>query len=176
MAKDKIKGTSVIRLYKFNDPTGEIEKMLRRGTSIEDVVSAIENALVGVMTISGNIFLDEGINHIWKLVTGQNVTPFSSNSCIGVGDGTDPEDPSLTGLTGTNKYYKQVDEGYPRIDGTHIYFRSTFGPNEANFSWNEWTVANGCGDEYINMNRRQTSMGTKASGATWVLEVSMYII
>jgi len=176
MSKDRIKGTSVARLYKFNDPTGEVADMAMKGLPVEDVVSMVKNALVGTMTISGNLFLDEGINHIWKLVTGQNVTPFSSNSCIGVGDGTDPEDSEHTGLTGTNKYYKQVDEGYPQIDGTYIYFRSTFGPDEANFNWNEWTVANGCGDEYINMNRKQTNMGTKAPGATWVLEVSMYII
>jgi hypothetical protein len=42
-------------------------------------------------------------------------------------------------------------------------------------SWNEWTVANGCGDTYVNLNRKYAVMGTKQSGATWILQVTLTI-
>jgi hypothetical protein len=122
------------------------------------------------------VFLNEGINYLWRLAMGETgLTPFSSNSCIGVGDGTASASATQTGLLGTNKYYKQVDSGYPQVSGTQIIFQATFGPTEANFAWNEWTVANGCGDEYINLNRKVEPLGTKSEGATWVLQVVLTI-
>jgi len=89
--------------------------------------------------------------------------------------GRQRRDPSQTGLQGTNKYYKIVDSGYPQISGTQIIFRATFGPNEANFSWNEWTVANGSSDAAVNLNRKVENLGTKSSGSTWVLQVTLSI-
>jgi len=113
---------------------------------------------------------------LWRLAMGEaGLTPFGSNSCIGVGDGTTAADPAQTGLQGTNKFYKQVDSGYPTVSGTSIIFQATFGDTEANFAWNEWTVANGCGDEYINLNRKVEPLGTKVAGATWVLQVVLTI-
>jgi hypothetical protein len=42
-------------------------------------------------------------------------------------------------------------------------------------SWNEWTVANGSSDTAVNLNRKVESLGTKTSGATWVLQVELSI-
>jgi len=146
---------------------------LQAGGRIEDFL----DRLVETREVVGNVFLNEGINFIWQAVTGASGLTFfnSANSYIGVGDGTAAADPSQTGLQGTNKYYKIVDSGYPQISGTQIIFRATFGPNEANFSWNEWTVANGSSDAAVNLNRKVENLGTKSSGSTWVLQVTLSI-
>jgi hypothetical protein len=170
------KGTSVTRVYMFRDPDGLIASLGRGGVPAEKIAEMYPDRLIGVKEVKCNVFLNEGIQFIWRAVTGQSgLTYFGSNSCIGVGDGTTPADPSQTGLTGSNKLYKQVDSGYPQLSANSVIFQSTFGPNDANWSWNEWTVANGCGDEYINLNRKQETLGTKASGATWILQVQLTI-
>jgi len=176
MIGERGKGTSVARVFKFRDPDGLIARLGRSGVPADKLAEMFRDRLEEVKEVRGNVFLNEGINYIWRLVKGESgLTPFGSNSCIGVGDGTTAADPSQTGLTGTNKYYKQVDSGYPTVQGTSIIFQATFGGTEANYSWNEWTVANGCGDIYVNINRKVEPLGTKASGATWILQVQLTI-
>lgn len=130
---------------------------------------------VEYVEVEGNILLNEGINNgIWPLVAGDaSATPFdNAHARIGVGDGTDDEDATQTGLTGTNQFYKGMDAGYPTY-GTNqeIVFQATFDENEANFDWNEWTVDNGA-DAGVNLNRKCENLGTKSTG-TWVLRVSI---
>ena len=176
VGRDAVRGFSATRVFMFRDPDGRIARLLERGVPVEDAVTLFKDALVGRRLVEGNVFLNEGINFIWRAVTGETgLTPFGINSCIGVGDGTAAEDPAQTGLTGTNKTYKRVDSGYPQLAGNSVKFRATFGPNEAAHAWNEWTVANGCGDEYVNLNRKTTSMGIKPADATWVIEVMLSI-
>jgi len=170
---EKGKVRTITHLFKFEDPDGAIYKALRAGAPIELFL----DRLIERRTIEGNIFLTEGINFIWNCIaTGSCSPPFnSSNACIGVGDGTASENASQTGLQGSNKFYKQVDSGYPTISGNKITFRATFGSNDANFTWNEWTVANQCSDNGVNLNRKVQNLGTKASGTTWVLQVELSI-
>jgi hypothetical protein len=164
---------TVTRVYGFRDPDGSVAERLRRGAEIHEFL----DRLMFEKTVEGNVFLNEGITFIWQAVSGvSGLTYFNStNSYIGVGDGTTAADPSQTGLLGTNKYYKEMDSGYPQISGTKLIFRSTFGGTEANFTWNEWTVANGSSDTAVNLNRKVESLGTKTSGATWVLQVELSI-
>ena len=147
--------------------------MLRRGAPLDGFL----DRLIFEKVVRDNVFLNEGITFIWQAVTGvAGLTYFNNaNSHIGVGDGTTAADPSQTGLQGTNKYYKGMDSGYPQISGTKCIFRSTFGTGEANFTWAEWTVANGNSDAAVNLNRKVESLGTKSSGATWVLQVELSI-
>jgi hypothetical protein len=176
VAGERGKGTSIARVYKFRDPDGLIAELGRGGVPADKLAEMFRDRLEEVREVKGNVFLNEGINYIWRLAKGETgLTPFGSNSCIGVGDGTTAADPSQTGLLGTNKYYKAVDSGYPVVQGTQIIFQATFGGTEANYSWNEWTVANGCGDNYININRKVESLGTKSPGATWILQVTLTI-
>lgn len=165
----KIRTTTVV--YKFNDPDGRIAKLLQNGASLDEV----KEDLMEKVEVKGNIFLNEGINYIWNAVIGTSgLTPFNqANSYVGVGDGTTAPSASQTGLQGTNIYYKNVDSGYPQIVGTTIVFRATFGPDEANFSWQEWTVANGNSNAAVNLNRKVENLGTKSSGSTWGLEVQL---
>jgi len=171
--KDSFRLQTVTRLFIFNDPDGSIAKQLQRGASLERFIDRLREA----RTVEGNVFLNEGIEFIWQAVTGATgLTPFDGeNAHVGVGDGAYAEDPAQRGLLGANKYYKQVDAGYPVIEGKAVKFRATFGPDEANFDWNEWTVANGSSDDAVNLNRRAQYLGTKASGSTWTIEVQLQI-
>jgi len=173
MRQDSVKLKTVTVLIKLADPDGSAAQALRHGAD----VNRFSNKVYEVKRVEGNVFLNEGIEHIWKAVTGvSGITPFNAtHACIGVGDGTTPEDPTQTGLLGTNKYYKGMDAGYPQVSATSVTFRSTFGPDEANFAWNEWTVANGPGDGYVNLNRKVQNMGIKTPGSTWILTVQLSI-
>jgi uncharacterized protein (DUF433 family) len=176
MRRDLSKGSSIANVVKFRDPSGRVAELLENGMSVEDVVKLFKDLLVGTQRVEGNVYLNEGINFIWRAVTGQpGLTYFGGNSCIGVGDGATAENPSQTGLLGTNKTYKQVDSGYPVVSGTQVTFRATFGPDVANHGWKEWTVANGCNDNAVNINRRVADLGTKTPDSTWVLEVTLVI-
>jgi len=130
-----------------------------------------------VSTFTGNVLLNEGINELWTLVCSSGGTKFdNSNAYLGVGDGTTAESAGQTGLQGANKYYKAVDSGYPTY-GTDqkATWKATFGGTEANFSWQEFTVANGNSDSAVNLNRKVSDQGTKASGQVWelTLEISL---
>jgi len=128
-----------------------------------------------LVEVEGNILLNEGINNgIWPLVCGDSAaTPFNNaNARIGVGDGTDAESATQTGLTGTNQLYKGMDDGYPTY-GTDqkATWQATFDETEANWTWNEWTIDNGAAGG-VNLNRKVENLGTKTTGV-WVLRVSI---
>jgi hypothetical protein len=125
-----------------------------------------------------NCFLIEGMNEMWKLVLGLGSTPFSSaNAYIGVGDGTAAEDEAQTGLQGSNKYYKSMASGYPKgpadAGAKKAIFRSVFVEGEAEFAWNEVTIANGNSDSAVNLIRILESKGTKPAGEEWTAEIEL---
>lgn len=154
-----------------------IEKFVGDFKSREE---AIEKGaeLLEKLEIEGNLLLNEGINALWTLACGGAETAFNNaNSYIGVGDSSTAADATQTGLQATtNKLYKAMDTGYPTYGTAQkATWRSTFGSADANFAWNEVTVANGNSDAAKNLNRKVQSMGTKASGTTWVatLEITL---
>lgn len=164
-------------IHRFNDPDGEVAKLARMGHPIEELVKLFPSRFIGASEFEGNVFLNEGINLIWTLVCGGSGTPFdNANSYLGVGNGTDPEDATQTGLTGASKLYKGMDSGYPQFGSEQkAVWRATFNGNEANFAWQEFTVANGSSDTAINLNRKVSDQGTKVSGATWILTLTLKI-
>jgi len=168
---------TITKVWKFIDSDGKIYEMLMSGASIEDVLSKYNKYLIGFEEVEGNIFLAEGVKFIWLCISqGSCSPPFdNNNSYIGVGDGDQEAKADQTGLQGANKYYKKVDSGYPIVSGNKIVFRATFGGDEANFSWKEWTVANGGSDDAVNINRKVKYLGDKERGSTWVLMVELSI-
>jgi hypothetical protein len=128
-----------------------------------------------LLWIPGNILLNEGINLLWTLACGGSGTSWNSaNAYIGVGDGTTSESATQTGLQGTNKAYKAMDSGYPTYGSNQqAKWQSTYGSADANFTWNEITVANGSSDTATNLNRKVQSLGTKASGTTWIAQLTI---
>jgi len=119
-----------------------------------------------------NLLLNEGITALQNLLTGAAETNFgNANAYLGVGDSNTAESATQTGLQAvTNKLYKAMEATYPQISGQTTTWRSVFGSAEANWDWNEFTVANGNSDAADNLNRKVSAQGTKASGQTWTLD------
>lgn len=180
--KEKMGFKTEWRIDKFLDSTGEIAKLLRAGASVEDVRRMFPDAFLGCETEEGNITLREGLYLLTGIISGIDTTSAkwdASNAYLGVGDSSASEDASQTGLQGSNKTYKGMDSGYPEravnesATEQYVEWRATFGANDANYAWNEFTVANGNSDAAKNLNRKVTSKGTKASGETWTLSLKI---
>lgn len=130
--------------------------------------------LYAVEEFAGNKLLAEGVTAMWELIAGIGGTPFNNaHSYIGVGDGTTEASAEQTGLQGANKLYKPVDPTYPQISNQTITYRATYGPGEAAFSWQEFTIANGNSDSAINICRKVENHSTKPSADTWVVSLSI---
>ncbi len=127
-----------------------------------------------VATIEGNLMLNEGINEIWTLVAGGGGTAYSNaNARCGVGDSSAAEAATQTDLqAATNKLYKAQNASFPTTGSQQIVFKCDFGSSDANFAWNEFTVDNGSTPSK-NLNRKVSSQGTKASGQTWTLTLTI---
>jgi len=158
---------------------------IKRWASVEDfnagrVYSEEEELqLMGISQDSkfeGNLLLNEGINELWTLVCSGGGTKFdSANARLAVGDSSAAESAAHTGLqASTNKLYKAMDVGFPTF-GTlqKAVWRSTYATSEANFAWQEFTVANGGSDAAINLNRKVSNQGTKISGQVWQLTLEI---
>ena len=122
--------------------------------------------------IQGNITLNEGLNEFFTILCSSGGTKFdNTNSYLGVGDSTIESNATQTGLqASTNKFYKEMDATYPTYGTSQkATWKSTFETTEANFDWNEFTLANGNSDSDINFNRRVAQQGTKQSDQIWEL-------
>jgi len=172
---DQIKESARWRILKFKNPevAERVAELSRQGVPLEELGTPDE-----VLEFRGNCLLNEGINELWKLACGDaGATPFdNAHAHIGVGDSSTNESAFQDGLQGTHKEYKEMDSGFPTY-GTNqkAVFRATFGSDEANFAWEEVTVANGNSDDAINLNRKVQTMGTKASGTTWVVTLEIVL-
>lgn len=132
-----------------------------------------DGTLLEVVEVEGNILTTAGANAMLTALTGGTITPFSAaNARLGVGDGTTAESASQTDLQGTNKLRKALDSGYPLVNGNQLVFQATFGSTEANFAWNEVAAFNAATGGTM-LNRKVANLGTKASGATWILTLTI---
>lgn len=127
--------------------------------------------------VEGNLLLNEGINSLLKLLVGSSEDAFNNgNAHIGVGDGTVAASASQTGLVGSNKTYRPMDATYPKVEGTTVTFRSTFGPDFGNHKWREFTVSNGASDSAKNLNRLvEAPLREKVAPDTWVMQLQVTI-
>ncbi|NVM23926.1 MAG: hypothetical protein HWN68_19375 [Desulfobacterales bacterium] len=165
MVNEKGKMKTEIRIEKFK---GDFKS---RDEAIEAGVKPYE-----VIEIEKNCLLNEGINELWTHLCSAGGTKFDNgNAYIGVGDSSDAAVATQTGLQAvTNKLYKAMDETYPTYGSDQkAVWRATFGTADANWAWNEITVANGGSDASKNLNRKVQTMGTKASGTTWTAELTI---
>jgi hypothetical protein len=129
-----------------------------------------------VVEIEGNQLLNEGITLLQNLLIGGGGTAFTNAAAyLGVGDSAaNPDTPTQTGLqASTNKLFKAMESAYPAITNQTTTWRAVFGANDANFAWNEFTVANGNSDSSTNLNRKVSAQGTKTSGQTWTLDLAI---
>jgi hypothetical protein len=68
-----------------------------------------------------------------------------------------------------------MDASYPQRSNQTVTWRSTFASGDANYAWNEFTVANGNSDAATNLNRKVSAQGTKTTGQTWVVDIAITI-
>ena len=123
-----------------------------------------------------NCLLNSGIDEIWDLVTGavSGASHIFDNAAaqIGVGDSSTGANATQTDLqAAVNKTYKGMEGGFPTSTAQKLTCKSSFGSSDANYVWNEWVVKQSTSAKCIN--RKVSSMGTKASGSTWTLEVTI---
>jgi hypothetical protein len=126
----------------------------------------------------GNLLLNAGITRMINLLTGAGGTAFNAaNSRIGVGNSTTAAAAGQTDLQGGSKYFKLVDSATP--SGQTVTWVATFASGDANFAWEEWGIDNGStsGSTVTAplLNRKVAAMGTKGSGSTWTLTVTITI-
>ena len=105
----------------------------------------------------------------------------SGNSYLHVGSSTATFTSTQNFLLSTGAVMKGLDAGYPTYSVTSggapvLTARATFTTSEANFDWNEWAWRNSSttttGDS---MNRKQETLGTKASTQSWQLTTSISV-
>jgi hypothetical protein len=118
-----------------------------------------------------NCILHEGWTGIFYHIAGVGSSTNkwdNTNAKIGVGnDATAPAD-TQTGLIGASKLYKGMNATYPQKSGDHdLVFQSDFVSGEAEFAWNEESITNNTDDTGVNLQRQNTSLGTKPAGQTW---------
>lgn len=187
MSKDTIGFYERATVYKSHTPGPNDGITWTCDTRIEKYASEqdyLDNNPYEVAKIHGNTALNNGLNLMWKLVSGQGGTDNyfldATNTYIGVGNSSAAAIRTQSGLLGSSRAYRPMDQTagitYPMISDNVITFRAKFGPTEGNFAWNEWGVLNGNPDNpgrtietVIQMNRKVEPMGTKEAGDTWVI-------
>ena len=127
-----------------------------------------------IVEIDGNLALTAGIQLVWTAVAGGTITAYdNTNAYLGVGDGTTAATASDTALAGTNTAWVAMETSYPTYgSGNTIVFRSVFGSSVGNFDWQELAVGNGSAGGTL-LNRKVTDQGTKVSGQSWTLTLTL---
>lgn len=153
----------------------------------------------GVVEVPGNLLTTAGLQRITNLIIGSGASAFTAaQSVVGVGDrgGSASNtaaitDTDLTAAASTSNRYLQATDSAPTAVNGVLTAVSTFASGNANFAWNEWcwiistgTITPGgvaidsthpgsTGNQMINHKTPSSSLGTKASGATWVFTSSV---
>lgn len=153
----------------------------------------------------GNLLVTAGLTNLtslWLGQTGTAVNPLKLNSGSTAGAATcgvgatataaSVADTVLGANNTANAYYQIADTSYPTSSAGVVTLQSTFGTSVANFAWNEWCWATGAGaitagtalasiyataSSFAMVNHKvpASSLGTKASGASWVFTTTVTI-
>lgn len=144
---------------------------------------------------AGNLLVTVGLNRITNLIIGTgSIAAFANNRAIvGVGStatGATPGDVALgadgtTGNGSVGSWYQAVDATYPTAVNGLITAVSTFASSDGNFAWAEWawgvaTTTVSANKTFatasttgVLLNHKIASLGTKASGASWVFTTTV---
>jgi len=154
---DGLKLSAHWRIERFRD-----EKALEKGDSY--LTSEFEH----------NLALNEGLNALFSLLCGGSETSYSNaNAQLGVGESDVAEVATQTDLQGSSKTWKAMDGGFPTYGSSQLaVWKSTFLSADANNAWKEFSVRNGASADK-NLNRKVSDQGTKTSGQTWILTLTI---
>ncbi len=145
---------------------------------VSEVVGGDGQVLPAESIIDGNILLSEGIGELWDLVCGLGspIAFSNANAYIGVGDSTTAESAAHTDLqAASNKTYKAMSATYPQRSGTTVTFQAAMASGDANYSWQEFTVANASSGTGKNLNRKVSNQGSKVAGQVWTIQLQITI-
>lgn len=158
---------------KFNDSNNRLSKILKKGVSIKDLVALVDPSLyIGQEKMKGNLLLNTGIDEIWNLIVGDSVNHFAFANCkIGVGNDNTAAQATDTDLVGGSTAYVTMDATYPTSSSQAVNFRATFGSGVGTFAWEEFVIKQDTSS--ICLNRKVESKGTKSSGETWVITLTI---
>ena len=174
--KGRLSTKFVLDKFEFNEAVRkEAEDFLRAGGSVADAVKTFGGHFEHA-EFEKNVFLNEGIQELWDLAiaAGGTTAYNNANARVGVGSDNTAENATQTGLIDGTPTFKAMDATYPIRTNQTVDFRGTFGSGDANEAWNEFTVDNG-NTRNKNLNRKVSAQGTKTSGQTWVLTISLTI-
>lgn len=120
----------------------------------------------------GNLLLNEGINELFTLICSSSGTKYdNTNAQLGTGTSSTAADPTDSALTAG--VWKAMDVSYPTYGTSQqAVWKSTFGSSDANQAWNEFSVRNGSSADKM-LNRKVSAQGTKTSGQTWELTLTI---
>jgi hypothetical protein len=133
----------------------------------------------------GNALTNAGLTRITTLIIGGGGLAYTNTTGrIGTGDSNTAFDATHTDLQAasgsTHRYFMTLDATYPQVSVGVITSRATFGTADGNYAWQEWcwdvtaaTVAAGTTVGTTMLNRKVASLGTKASGASWVFTATI---
>ncbi len=133
-----------------------------------------EAAPYEVLETQENLLLNEGIALLWDLGIGAGGTVWNNaNARLGVGNSSAGESAAQTGLQGASQAYAKMLSGFPSRAAQTVTWKSSYGPDEANFAWNEMCVTNASGTGGQDLNRKVSAQGTKTSGQNWTLQLDV---
>jgi hypothetical protein len=173
--KDALHWSPEWTIDKFDDVDQRIARATQAGKPIRLVRAMFPERFIRRDKFKGNLLLNGGINVAWGLICGAGGTAFNNaNAYIDVGDSAAVAAPTQTGIQAlTNRLAKAMDSSYPLAAANQQeVWRSTFASADANWVWNEIVVSN-ANDFVHGLNRLVQNMGTKASGATWVVSLTI---
>lgn len=168
--------TAQWQISKFRDPDNKIAEFMQNGGTLEEALKFFGNNFVTSEKWTGNLGLQEGRQELIDIICGlSSPTKWdNSNARIGVGDSNAAVADTQTGLqAASNKTWKAMDDTYPQRSAQTAEWRSTFGSDDGNHAWEEYTVVNAANDTGKNLNRSIASKGTKTSGETWTLSLKI---
>ena len=151
----------------------------------------------GTVEKVGNLLVTVGLNNITELIIGSGgISLDQAHTIAGVGASTANSaavgDTALTDDNSVNAYYQNVDSGSnPSQSNGVITATCTFTGSNGNFAWNEWCLAVTSGTitagthlsamaspspTMINHKMYSSGLGTKSSGASWVLTSTITLV
>lgn len=184
----KVKETAthrtVARIDKFDDPKNIIDRLVKSGLfKMHEIIEMFPKAYLGFVEFKGpepegNVCLNSGIQGFEKLLASLSSPPTTwSNAAayLGVGDSSTAAVATQTDLQAAANYaYAGMVGGYPSQASQAVSWQASFGSGVANYAWNEFVVSNastkGSG---VCLNRLVSAQGTKTSGQTWVLTLTI---
>ena len=119
-----------------------------------------------------NCLLNTGITELWDLVDGTSTGHYTNAAAeIGVGSDNTAASATQTDLQSTGDEWFAMTTGYPASTGQQMSLKGSMASTYALFAWEEWAVRP-CSTGILT-NRKVDSLGTKATGTTWTLEVTI---